>query len=86
MSSQHSIHVCFQTEVGVDGSLVKFYFNKTVRVSSNDKVDFCPINHNDLLDIVHNVGQLLFGDSLHAPVHLGRLELASENLIFLNPL
>jgi hypothetical protein len=86
MSSQHRIHVRFQTEIGVDGSLVKFYFNKTVRISSNDKVDFCPINHNDLFDVVHNVGQLLFGDSLHAPVHLCRLELASENLIFLNPL
>jgi len=86
MSSQHRIHVCFQAEIGVDGSLVKFYFNKTVRISSNDKVDLCPINHDDLLNIVHNVRQLLFGDSLHAPVHLGWLELTSENLIFLNPL
>ena len=55
MCGQHSIHVCLQPEVCVNWTLIEFDFHKTVWICSDDEVDFSPIYHNNLLDVVHYI-------------------------------
>ncbi len=86
MSCQHSIHISAKAKISVNASLVEFNFHKAIRVSSDNKVDFSPINHNHLFDVVHNIRKLLFGYTLHATVHLSRFELTSKYFILFNPL
>lgn len=86
MSGQHSVHVSSQAQICVNTSLVKLDLNKTVRVCANNKIYLSPVNHNDLFNVVNNIRELLFRYTLHASIHLSRLELPSENLILFNPL
>jgi len=86
VSCQHSIHIGLETEVSVYRPLIKFDLNKAIRVGSNDKVDLGPVNHDNRLYVVHNVGQLLLRHTLHTAVHLCGLELSGKNFVFFNPL
>lgn len=83
---QHGVHVGPKPQVSVYTSLVKLYLDKTVRVGPNYEIDFSPVNHDNLLDIVDNVWQLLLCHTLHATIHLCRLELSSQYFIVLDPL
>jgi len=58
------VHVRLQAMLRVHRLLVKFDFNEAVRVRSNDEVDFSPVDHDNLLYIVDDVWQLLWGQSL----------------------
>ena len=53
-----SIHVRLQAMFSVDRFLVELDLDKAIWISSNDEVDFGPVHHDDLLDIVHDVRQL----------------------------
>lgn len=72
---KHGIHVSTKPEVSIDAPLIEFDLNKAVRVGTNDEVDLSPVNHNDFLYVVNNVGELLLCNTLHATIHLSRLEL-----------
>ena len=86
MSSQHGVHVGTKTKVSVYASLIKLDLDKAVRVGSNNEIDFSPVNHDNLLDIVDNVRELLLSHTLHTAIHLCRLELSGQYFIVLDPL
>ena len=50
-----SVHVSFETMVGVDALLVKLDLDEAIRVCSNDEVDLRPIHHDDLFNIIDDV-------------------------------
>lgn len=85
MCGQNSVHVGLQTKLSVDASLIELDLNKAVRVRSYDKVDLGPIYHNDLLNIVDNIWELLLGHSLHALVHLCWFELSMQDFVLFDP-
>ena len=86
VGSQHGVHVGTKPQVSVYASLIKLDLDKAVRVGSNNEVDFGPVNHDNLLDIVYNVRELLLRHTFHAAIHLCRLELSGQYFIVLNPL
>jgi len=53
-----SIHVCFQSMVSINALLVKLDLDEAIWVRSDDKVDFSPVYHDHLLDIIYNIWQL----------------------------
>ena len=55
MRLDECIHVSFEAVFGVDTLLVELYLYETVRICSDDKVYFSPIDHDDFLNIVHNI-------------------------------
>ena len=66
--------------------LVEFDLNEAVRVRADDEVDLSPVDHDHLLDVVHNVWQLRRGQTLKTLVKLGRSEISVQNLLFMEPL
>ena len=86
VGGQHGVHVGTKPQVSVYASLIKLDLDKAVRVGSNNEIDFGPVNHDNLLDIVYNVRELLLRHTLHAAIHLCRLELSGQYFIVLNPL
>lgn len=52
MGCDESIHIGFETHVGIDGLLVKLDLDEAIRISTYDEVDFRPVDHNYLFDIV----------------------------------
>lgn len=75
MCGQHCIHISSEPQLSIDTALIKLDLNKAVWVCSNDEVYLCPVHHNDFLNVVNDVWELLLRDTLHALVHLRRLEL-----------
>ena len=55
MRLYESIHISFETVFGIDTFLVELDLYETVGICSNNKVYFSPIDHNDFLNIVHNI-------------------------------
>ena len=85
MSRNQSVHVSFQAEFCVYAFLVELYFNKAVWVGSNNKVYFCPIYHDYLFYVVYHVWQLSSINLIHASLFGSWLEIAMENLVFMEP-
>ncbi len=56
MSRDKRVHVGLQPEVRVDALLVEFDFYEAVGVRADDEVDFRPIDHDHLLEVVDNIG------------------------------
>ena len=70
----------------IDALLIKLDLDEAVRVSSDDKVDLSPVNHDHLLDVVYNVRQLAWDEALKTAILLRRSEIAIENLLLVKPL
>ena len=85
MCCKQCVHVSLEAKLSVDRALVELDLDEAVRVCTNDEVDFRPIDHDNFLDVVYNVRELLLGDALHGPVHLCRLKLSVEDFILLDP-
>ena len=66
--------------------LVKLDLNKAIRIRSNDEVDLCPINHDDFLHIVNDIGQLRWDESFKTAILLSRSEITVEDLLLVEPL
>ena len=79
------VHVCLQTVLGVDALLIELDFNETIGIGPNDEVYFCPVNHDDFLDIIHNVWQLLRGQSLQTFLGLGWSKVTTQYFVFVQP-
>jgi hypothetical protein len=86
VSGNQRVHVGFQPQRSVDGFLVELYFYEAVRVRSYNEVDFGPVDHNYLLDVVDHVWQLAFSQTLHAPAVLVGLEVTCQDLALVQPL
>jgi len=56
--------------------LVELDLYEAIWVGTNDEIDFSPINHDDLLDVVDDVRQLLAVDLVHAPVVVAGFEVS----------
>ena len=52
------VHVSLQPMLCIDTLLIKLDLNKAIRVRSNDEVDFCPVDHDNFLHVVDDIGQL----------------------------
>lgn len=50
-----SVHIGFETHVSIDGFLVEFDLDEAIRIGTYNEVDFGPVDHNHLLDIIHHV-------------------------------
>ena len=55
MSSEHCVHISFETQISVYTSLVKLNLHEAVRIRPNNEVHLCPINHYNLLDVVDDI-------------------------------
>ena len=55
MRFNQCVHVGFEAMLSIDALLVKFDLDEAVRVRSDNKVNFSPINHNDFLHIIHDI-------------------------------
>jgi hypothetical protein len=86
VSSEHGVHVGLQSKFGVYASLIELDLYEAIRVRSYDEVDLGPVYHDNLLDVVDDIWQLLLSDSLHALIHLRRFELSVQDLVLLYPL
>ena len=80
-----SVHIGLKTVLSINALLVKFDLDEAVGVRANYEVDLGPVHHDDLLDIVHNVGQLARDEALEAAVLLRRAEVTVQNLLFVEP-
>ncbi len=56
VSSKHGVHVSPQSKICVDTSLVELDLHEAVGIGTDNKVHFRPVNHNNLLDVVDDVG------------------------------
>jgi hypothetical protein len=86
MCGEESVHVGFKAQFSVDGALVELDLHEAIRIGPDDEIDLRPVNHDHLLDVVYDVGQLLLGHPFHAAVCLGWLELTVKNFVLFNPL
>ena len=55
---EERVHVGLESLISVDALPVEFDFNETIGVCSNNEVDFGPVNHDDLFDVVDHVCKL----------------------------
>ena len=69
----------------VDRFLIEFDFNEAVRVGADDEVDFSPVDHDDLLYIVDQVGQLGSVQTLKTTVLLCGSEITVKDLLLVEP-
>ena len=81
MRLNEGIHVGFKAVISINALLIKLDFDKAIGIGSNDEVDFSPVDHDDLLDIVDDVGQLTRYKSLETFVLLCGSEITIENLL-----
>ena len=79
------VHVGLQSVLCVHGLLVELYFYETVGVRADDKVNLSPVDHDDFLDIVDDIGKLLGCESLDTAVLLGGAEVAMEYFLIVEP-
>ena len=70
----------------IDTLLIKLDLNKAIRIRSNDEVDLRPINHDDFLHIVNDIGQLRWDESFKTAILLSRSEVSVEDLLLVEPL
>ena len=56
MRLNQGVHVSLEAVLRINRLLVKLDLDEAVRIRSNDEVDLRPVNHDHLLDVVHNVG------------------------------
>jgi hypothetical protein len=48
------VHIRFEPIFSVYTFHIKLYLDEAIWVRPDDKVDFCPVDHDHLLDIIHN--------------------------------
>lgn len=85
MSSDKCIHISLEPKFSINRLLIKLDFYKAVWISSNDEIYFCPVNHDNFLYIVNNIGELSLVDLVHGPIVLARLEIAVQDLVLVEP-
>ena len=49
------VHVGLETMLSVDAFLVELDFDEAIGVGADDEIDFGPVDHDDLLHVVHNI-------------------------------
>lgn len=55
MRFDEGVHVSFQAVFGVNALLVELDLDETVGICADNKVYFSPIDHDDFLDIIHDI-------------------------------
>ena len=55
MRFDERVHVSFKAVFGVNALLVELDLNETVRICTDNKVYFGPIDHDDFLNIIHDI-------------------------------
>ena len=55
MRGDKCIHISFETQLGINWLLIEFDLDKTIWISSYDKVNFCPVNHYYFFDVVYDI-------------------------------
>ena len=80
------VHVGLEAMLSINGLLIKLDLNEAIRVRSDDEVDLRPVDHDDFLDIVHDIRQLLWRESLQTAIKLCRSEVSIEDLLVVEPL
>lgn len=86
VGSNESIHIGFETHVSIDRFLVEFDLDEAIRISTYDEINFGPVDHNYLFDIVDYVGQLLSIDLFGATIICTGLEVTVQNFVLVEPL
>ena len=66
--------------------MIEFDLDEAVGVGADNEVDLCPVDHNDLLDVVYDVRQLAGRESLQATIELGRPKITVEDFLLMKPL
>ena len=80
------VHVGSETVLRVYTLLVKLNLDEGIRVGTDDKVYLSPIDHDNFLDVVHDVGKLSRRQSLQTAVLLRRSKVTIQDLLLVEPL
>ena len=86
MGLNQCVHVSFQTMLGVHTFLIKFNLDEAVWIGADDEINLGPVYHDDLLDIVNNIRQLLGSESLQTSILLSRSKVAIKDFLLMEPL
>jgi len=86
MSRYQGVHVGLQTKFCVDTFLIEFDLDKAIWICANNEVNFGPIDHDHLLDVVNHIWQLSSVDLVHTFVICRWLEVSMEDLVLVEPL
>ena len=80
------VHVSFETMLCVHTLLIELDLNEAIRICTNYEVDFCPVDHDDLLYVVDYIRQLLLSKSFKTSVLLRWSEITIQYLLLVKPL
>ena len=86
MGRYQSVHVSFQTQLSINTLLIELNLDETVWIGADDKVHFSPIDHNDFLDVINHIWQLILVHFIETLVVSAWLEVAIQNLVLMEPL
>lgn len=86
MRCYQGVHVGFEAQLSVDRLLVKLDFNEAVWIRTDNEVNFSPVNHDNFLDIVNDIGELLPIDFVHAFVVECWFEISMKDFVLVKPL
>ena len=86
VGGDQSVHVRFKAKLRIYTFLVKFDFYKVIRIGSDDEVDFSPIDHDDFLNVIHDVRQLLSVYLVYTLVVSTWLKISVEDFVLVKPL